>query len=93
VVGKIDELCSVASEIKPDLILITETWCHEQINNAFLEVPGFELINDLRTDRCNTDKGRGGGLLVYSRKDLPIYVLPTDGDNNQFQYCKFKVKD
>jgi Reverse transcriptase (RNA-dependent DNA polymerase)/Endonuclease-reverse transcriptase len=93
VVGKIDELCTIASDFKPDLILLTETWCHEQISDAFLEIPGFELINDLRIDRNNTDKGRGGGLLVYSRKDLPVYVLSIDGDNNHFQYCKFKVMD
>jgi hypothetical protein len=47
---------------------------------------------DLRIDRTNTDKGQGGGLLVYAKKDLPIFVLPTD-HSDDFQYCKFKVED
>jgi ribonucleases P/MRP protein subunit RPP40 len=55
-------------------------------------VPGFELVTDLRIDRTNTDRGRGGGLLVYAKKDLPVFVLPID-QNDDFQYCKFKVKD
>jgi hypothetical protein len=35
----------------PDLILLTETWCNEQILNAFLDIPGYELLQDLRKDR------------------------------------------
>jgi hypothetical protein len=29
IVGKVDELSSVASEMQPDLILVTESWCNE----------------------------------------------------------------
>jgi hypothetical protein len=29
---------------------------------------------------------------VYAKKDLPIVVLPAD-QNENFQYCKFRVKD
>jgi hypothetical protein len=43
IVGKIDELGSVASEVKPDLILVTETWCNAQISDAFLNIQGYEL--------------------------------------------------
>jgi hypothetical protein len=71
---------------------VTESWCNDQITEAFLTVPGYDLINDLRIDRTNTDKGCGGGLLVYPKKDLSICVLPTD-EYDSFQYCKFKVKD
>ena len=36
VVGKIDELASTATEIGPDLILLTESWCSGEISHAFL---------------------------------------------------------
>jgi hypothetical protein len=72
---------------------VTESWSNDQITDAFLTIPGFELIQDLRIDRTDTDRGRGGGLLVYSKKDLPICVLPFDSDLDELQYCKFKVKD
>jgi hypothetical protein len=91
-VGKMDELCSISCDLDPNLILVTESWCNDQISNAFLTVLGFELVTDLRFDRTNTDRGRGGGLLMYAKKDLPIFVLPID-QNDDFQYCKFKVKD
>jgi hypothetical protein len=93
VVSKIDELCGVSSELDPDLILVTETWCNEQITNTFLAIPGYELINDLRKDRYDTDRGRGGGLLVYAKNNISVCVLPSDEPDAKHQYCKFKVKD
>ena len=79
----------LASEEKPDLILLTETWCSDHITDAFLTIPGYEI--QVRVDRINTDKGRGGGLLVYSRTGIPILVLDTTSTFNQ--YCSFKVYD
>ena len=33
--GKIDELACVARDTDTDLILITESWCNDEISNAF----------------------------------------------------------
>jgi Reverse transcriptase (RNA-dependent DNA polymerase)/Endonuclease-reverse transcriptase len=78
----------------PDLILVTESWCNNQITDAFLALPGYELINELRRDRYDTDRGRGGGLLVYAKVDLRIIVLPNDENNDDsFQYCRFMISD
>ena len=67
---KIDELVSMAFEIGPDLILITESWCSEEISHAFLTIPGYEMQQDLRLDREDTAGGRGGGLLVYAKEGI-----------------------
>ena len=56
----------------PDLILIIESWCSEDISDAFLSIPGYELQTNLRVDREDTAGGRGGGLLVYSKSVLKI---------------------
>jgi hypothetical protein len=48
----------------PDLILVTESWCNDQITDAYLSLPGYELVNDLHRDRYNMDRGHGSGLLV-----------------------------
>jgi hypothetical protein len=78
----------------PDLVLVTETWCNDQITDAYLSLPGYELVSELRKDRYDTDRGRGGGLIVYARTGLSICVLPTDENNDaSFQYCRFKVYD
>ena len=79
------------SEMEPDLILITETCCNNDITNGFLSVAGYELQPDLRVDREDTNGGRGGGLLVYSKCGLQI--LKLDSGSLFKQHCKFLVND
>ena len=66
VVKKVDELACMANDMDPDLILITESCCNE-ISDAYLAVEGYELHPELRVDRGDTIKCRGGGLLVYGK--------------------------
>lgn len=88
---KVDELSCVADMIKPDLILITESWCNEDISDAHLSIEGYELVPDLRMDRDNTVRGRGGGLLVYVKNS--VKVLKLDQSVKFHQYCRFNVND
>jgi hypothetical protein len=81
----------MASDINPDLILVTESWCNPDRTNAYLTIPGFELQTDLRVDRSDTGGGRGGGFLVYSKTRLQI--LKLDQSTNLTQVCKFKLHD
>jgi hypothetical protein len=90
-VKKVDELQCVADIIKPELILVTESWCNEEISDAYLSVAGYELLPDLRQDRVNTAKGRGGGLLVYAK--VGVKILKLDSNIVFQQYCKFIVND
>jgi len=90
-IRKTDELTCLANDLKPDLILVTETWAHQEINSAHLSVDGYEIQPDLRRDRVDTSQGRGGGILVYARSGLSIAAL---SNTNPFsQYCAFKVHD
>jgi Reverse transcriptase (RNA-dependent DNA polymerase)/Endonuclease-reverse transcriptase len=84
-------LTATAADVEPDLILITETWCHKDINNAYLSLPGYELQHELRQDRVDTKEGRGGGLLVYAKQGLNI--LAADSNIDFVQHCKFYVHD
>ena len=52
-------------ELKPDIVAITESWTHNDITEAILKLNGYEVIG--RSDRTDTQKGRGGGILIYSR--------------------------
>ena len=70
IVNKIDELRSVACSLKPDIILINESWTNKDITNAYLNIQGYEL--SARKDRTDTTAGRGGGLLVYSRCGMVV---------------------
>lgn len=53
-------------DLQPDVLLLTESWCNNQISDANLFIPGYELCSDLRKDRADTAHGVGGGLLVLS---------------------------
>ena len=86
--SKIAELEAVASDLGPELILLRETWCNENIASAALTINGYEI--QLREDRNDTANGIGGGLIVYSRNRLEI--LPCDQSSNFNQYCKFSMK-
>ena len=92
ILGKINELTAYIVETVPDIVLICETWCNSEVNNASLTIPGYQLETDLRRDRNDTRNGIGGGLLVYTR--LGVEVLPCDKlDDKEFnQFCSFYIK-
>ena len=63
--NKIDELRLIISELgsRIHLITLSETWAHQNITDAELEIPGYTLF---RRDRGS----KGGGLAIYKRNDL-----------------------
>lgn len=82
----------LANDKKPDLILITETWCNKDIPNNLLNIDNYYIDASLRTDRNDTLNGIGGGLLVYVKNGLVI--LPNNNNINNFnQHCSFKICD
>jgi hypothetical protein len=89
--SKLEELKVVSRDLDPDIVLITETWCNNTMDNAALAIENYRLETDLRMDRCDTTNGIGGGLLVYSKYDLRI--LPSDKfHGSKFnQFCTFSV--
>ena len=89
-VNKVNELSCTLSDLEPDVVLVTETWCNSEISNAYLGVAGYELQTVLRLDRSDTDRGRGGGLLVYTKTGLQILTCDKTVVFNQ--YCKFVVR-
>ena len=70
---------------------MTETWCSDDVTNAFLSLDGYELIPELRMDRTDTERGRGGGLIVYAKCGIP--VLKIDKKVLFLQLACFKVSD
>lgn len=89
ILSKVNDLEATAYDINPDLILVTESWCHKNISESVLRICNYELISDLRCDRQDTANGIGGGLLVYARKGLVVLSIDKKSDFNQF--VSFKV--
>ncbi len=89
IVSKVKDLEVISSEKKPDIILITESWCYSETSNNVLNIPGYFIDEKLRVDRNDTLNGIGGGLLIYVRNGLKI--LSCDINSNFNQLCSFKV--
>ena len=70
VIKKVNELKALAADKEPDIILLTETWTHDDINNDYLFINDYELT--ARSDRKDTGRGRGGGILVYAKKEVNV---------------------
>ena len=82
VINKINELRVIVSDLKPDIILINESWTHGDITKSFLTIDGFELVS--RSDRTDTSNGRGGGLLIYAKFGLVVEELPIHSEFSQY---------
>jgi len=87
--GKLNELECMIMEVNPDAIVITESWCNENISNTVLQIKGYFLSPDLRKDRDDNPRGIGGGILVYVKNNLHILCHDNLSDFNQ--YCNFTV--
>ena len=87
--NKLNDLQILINDSDPDIILITETWCNDDISNAMLNVPGYFIEPELRLDRTDTMNGIGGGLLVYAKESLIIKPVQIENDFNMFK--RFEV--
>ena len=64
---KLDDLRATASLIRPDLLLLTETWLNRTVPDSLLNIPGYVLF---RHDR--PPPRRGGGVAIYVRNDISV---------------------
>ena len=88
--NKINEMRALVEMERPDVIVLTETWTHEGIDDAFLQIAGYEMA--VRSDRRDTAGGRGGGIIVYSR-GLHVWQEKTNTDFNQCVTLKVKKQN
>ena len=89
-INKIDEIKAVVQMQKPDIFALTETWSNDDIGNDLLRVEGYEIIN--RLDRNDTERGRGGGIIIYAKKEIDIMTEETNTNFNQCSTVKIKSR-
>ena len=78
IMNKISELRAWLSVTTIDLVLITESWTANHIQDSELQIPGYSF---LREDR---KESRGGGCLLYYKKNLR--VSQTTAFNNKPEF-------
>ena len=85
------ELRAVVSMKKPDVVALTETWTNDDIDNSFLHIEDYKIME--REDRVDTSRGRGGGILVYVRKGLCAWKERVNGDFCQCVCVKLRGRN
>lgn len=62
--NKIDEIKCYVKEMQPHVLMITETWAGDKIQDVELKLEGYETF---RNDRKHA---RGGGCLIYCNSTI-----------------------
>ena len=91
IVKKMDEVRAVVSIEKPDIVIFTETWANENIGDSFFLIPGYEMV--AREDRNDTEKGRGGGILVFATKNVKTCRINVETSFNQYVTMRVKCQN
>ncbi len=65
-INKVEEMTRYVYEHTPDISMIKESWAKEHIDNAYLQLGGYEIIWNDRKHR------KGGGCLIYSKESLNV---------------------
>ena len=77
-------------EDKPDILILTETFCSAKVPDSFYSTPGFQLH---RKDRIRTS---GGGILAFVNSSLQVKrcedLTKTDLECLWLKTCPFKLK-
>ena len=84
ILNRKNELNIMVDEIKPHIIVITESWTDNDITDAELGLEGYVMFRKGRMGR------RGGGVLVYINETIPAYEvkLQNEADCNEAIWCK-----
>ena len=85
IINKKNELNIMVDEIKPHIIVTTESWANNDITDAELRLEGCVMF---RKDRMGR---RGGGVLLYIKETIPAYEiqLQEEADCKEAIWCKF----
>ena len=87
--SKIDELRAECPVVKADIIMLAETFCRSDISDAYLGLPGYQIV--CRRDGRDTAGGRGRGLLVYVKEGIPASQLHIEGAEDVTECCGISI--
>ena len=88
--NKIDELELYITQEKSDIIEITETLTHEDIQDSEICIEGYTL---LRKDRVIGDKIRGGGVALYIKNEFSVTTREdlTEANFPESIWCDIEI--
>ena len=88
IINKVDEVKAFLTLHNCDILAVTETWANDEIGDNLLHINGYEIV--ARLDRMDTDRGRGGGIIVYAKPEIDIWMLEANTPFHQQVSLKMK---
>lgn len=88
ILPKLDEVKEKFLDGHFQIIGLSETWLHNKIESALVQVEGYQLI---RQDRQCTSKKRGGGLCLYVKEGLNVENLNVNVNNQNLELLGVKI--
>ena len=90
IMNKIDELELYLTQEKPDIVGITETWTHEEVQDSEICIEGYTV---LRKDRVIGDKIRGGGVALYIKNEFSVTTRDdlTEANFPESIWCNIEI--
>jgi hypothetical protein len=79
-----DDMHCYIIEYNPDVIMITESWTRETIDNVMLQIEGYQLMRRDRQQRI------GGGCLLYYKSHLRCVQVPNQRDTETL-WCELSL--
>lgn len=73
---------------KMNIFAIVESWLKPSVTNKSVELKGYKIV---RSDRCNKDKKRGGGVAFYIKSDMKYSVICKSERDNDVDYLFIKL--
>ena len=79
---KIDQLRLILEGSTIDIMTLSETWLHSKIDAQLVHVQGYNTYRLDRTIRQGAKVKRGGGLVIYAKTSLDVYVQEAECTSN-----------
>ena len=81
---KLDHINILVSQANPDILVISETWLHKDIEDQTVYIQGYNIY---RSDRAS----RGGGVAVYVKSTYAAVILNTVSIPKCFEFISLRI--
>ena len=93
ILSKLNELQVITCDIRPDIILVTESWRNTNICDSTLSVIENDICSEIRKDRKDSRyQWNGPRVSWYMYVKVGLNILPCDTGSNFNQNCTFVFK-
>ena len=82
-ISKLDYARHIFENSNVDVICVTETWFHRDVEDVYLGIPNYQLFrNDRNQSNKNKNDKKGGGVAIYVKSCLKAKCVSVSKNSN-----------